>query len=72
MSTVGPGCREIRIRTDDGAFRGIYVVLGSPMGVYILAVFTKKTQKTSQRTIELAAKRYRAAMNHAKGKHREF
>lgn len=69
MTTVGAGCKEIRVRTDDGAFRSIYVVAGSPSGVYVLAVFTKKGQKTPRQTIDLAAKRYKAAMAHAKGQH---
>ncbi len=67
MTSVGAGCREIRVRTDDGAYRSIYVVTRSPSGVYVLAVFTKKTQATPKRIIDLAAKRYTHAIAHSKG-----
>lgn len=67
MPSVGNGCREIRVRTSDGAFRSIYVLAGTPAGLYVLAVFTKKTQTTPKRIIELARRRYKAAIDHAKG-----
>jgi phage-related protein len=58
MNTVGPGVREIRIRDDDGAFRVIYVAKFSD-AIYVLHCFQKKTQKTRQADIDLAAQRYK-------------
>ena len=50
--------REIRIRDSNGAFRVIYVATFAD-AIYILHCFQKKTQKTRQADIDLAAKRYR-------------
>ena len=60
MTTVGPGCREIRIRTAAGAHRVVYVAtIGED--VYVLHCFEKKTQRTAKADIDLAKRRYRAA-----------
>ena len=58
ISTIGEGMREIRIRDSNGAFRVIYVATFAD-AIYILHCFQKKTQKTRQVDIDLAAKRYR-------------
>lgn len=58
MGIVGPGSCEIRIRDATGAFRVLYVAKFAD-AVYVLHCFQKKTQKTSQRDIDLAAARYR-------------
>jgi phage-related protein len=58
MGIVGPGACEIRIRDASGAFRVLYVAKFAD-AVYVLHCFQKKTQKTSQRDIDLAATRYR-------------
>jgi phage-related protein/predicted XRE-type DNA-binding protein len=48
MTTIGPGCREIRVRDDAGAFRLFYVAtIGD--AVYVLHCFQKKTQRTESR-----------------------
>ena len=60
MRSVGQGVREIRIREESGAFRVIYLAT-RPEGIYVLHCFQKKTQKTSQRDLRLAALR-RAAI----------
>ena len=58
MASIGPGVREIRVRTGSGAYRVIYVcVLGDR--VLVLHAFEKKTQKTPRRDLNLAARRYR-------------
>ena len=58
MTTIGSGVREIRIREASGAFRIIYVAsLGEQ--VVVLHAFQKKTQKTPQKDIDLAATRLR-------------
>jgi phage-related protein len=58
MPTVGAGAYEIRYRDPAGAFRVIYVAKFVE-AVYVLHAFQKKTQKTQQADIALAAKRYR-------------
>jgi phage-related protein len=56
MKTVGPGVREIRVREASGAFRVIYLATLADR-VLVLHAFQKKTQQTSQKDIDLAAKR---------------
>ena len=58
MKTVGSGVREIRIREAAGAFRVIYVASLGEL-IVVLHAFHKKTQKTPQKDIELAAARLR-------------
>jgi phage-related protein len=58
MNTIGQGVREIRIRDANGAFRIIYLAKFAD-AIYVLHCFQKKTQKTSQADLDLAAKRYR-------------
>lgn len=57
VASVGPGVREIRIHVL-GEWRIIYVA-NIRDAIYVLHAFQKKTQKTSQRDIELARKRYK-------------
>jgi phage-related protein len=58
MTSVGRGVSEIRIRDEGGAYRVLYVTrLGD--AIYVLHCFEKRTEKTRQRDIDLAAKRYR-------------
>lgn len=62
MTTVGPGCREIRVR-DEGtnAYRVVYVAtLGAQ--VWVLHCFQKKTQRTAKADLDLARARYKAAV----------
>lgn len=57
MKTVGMGVREVRIHAN-GEFRAFYVAnVGNDL--YILHAFQKKTQKTSQKDIELAKLRFK-------------
>lgn len=58
LKAAGQGVREIRIRDVSGAFRVIYVTTFGD-AVYVLHAFQKKTQKTSQRDVNLAAERFR-------------
>ena len=64
MKDVGPGCREIRVRTPDGAFRTFYVAQFGE-AIYVLHCFHKKTQKTSHADIDLGRRRYKAAQAYA-------
>ena len=56
MASVGKGAYEIRVHLD-GAWRVIYVAKFHD-SIYVLHAFQKKTQKTNNDDIELAAKRY--------------
>ncbi len=58
LKAVGPGVMEIRIRLD-GAFRMMYVAKFAE-AVYVLHVFQKKTQRTSE--LDLAVARRRLAL----------
>ena len=58
MNTVGQGVKEIRIYDAFGAFRVIYVAKFAG-AVYVLHCFQKKTEKTSQKDLHIASKRYR-------------
>jgi len=59
MRTVGTGVNEIRVRDANGAYRVIYLAT-RPEAVYVLHCFQKKTEKTSQRDIDLAQQRFKA------------
>ena len=58
MPTIGKGVREIRVSDRQGEFRAIYVASIGAM-IYVLHAFHKKTQKTPQRAVALAAARFR-------------
>jgi len=58
MPSIGAGVREIRIRTETGAFRVIYTASVGDY-VYVLHAFEKKAQKTAPREIALAKARFR-------------
>lgn len=60
MPEVGPGTREIRVKTEDGIFRVFYVTKFGDK-IYVLHSFTKKTQKTAKKDIFLGSQRYKAA-----------
>ena len=57
IQSVGPGAKEIRIHAL-GEWRVFYVAKIRD-AIYVLHAFQKKTQKTSQRDIDLARKRYK-------------
>lgn len=58
MGGVGPGVREIRVRSDDGAYR-VMVVASFADAVYVLHCFQKKSQKTAKSDLDLARNRLR-------------
>lgn len=57
MPTIGRGVEEIRIRDDSGIYRVIYTARFAD-AVFVLHAFRKKTQRTSQRDIEIAKARF--------------
>jgi phage-related protein len=59
MPTIGAGVREIRIRDGIGAYRVIYIATLAD-AIHVLHVFQKKSQKTAQQDLALAAARLRA------------
>jgi len=61
MPTIGKGVEEIRIRDDSGIYRVIYAARFAD-AVFVLHAFEKKTQRTSQRDIEIAKARFREVM----------
>jgi phage-related protein len=65
MNTVGQGVQEIRVRDAAGAFRVIFVAKFRD-AVYVLHCFQKKTFRTSQGDLELAAQRYRDLLKEIK------
>ena len=58
MPTVGSGVREICVSDKPGEFRVIYVAKLAD-AIYVLHAFHKKTQKTNQRDLDLAMRRYK-------------
>ncbi|MGB3286479.1 type II toxin-antitoxin system RelE/ParE family toxin [Mycolicibacter algericus] len=62
MPSIGNGVREIRFKDEAGIYRTVYVLTGEPPVVFVLAVFTKKTQKTPQTVKDLAKRRYKSVM----------
>lgn len=61
MPSVGPGVREIRVRTADGSFRVIYLA-NFQEAIYVLHAFQKKTRRTPKRDLDLATTRLRELM----------
>ena len=58
MPTIGTGVREIRIRDAIGAYRVIYIATLAD-AIHVLHAFQKRSQKTAQRDLDLAAARLR-------------
>ncbi len=56
MQSAGRGVREIRVRDASGAYRVIYVARFHD-AIYVLHAFAKKTQRTPERDLKLAATR---------------
>ena len=60
MPSVGPGVRELRIRT--GRQHRVFYVAKFEEAVYVLHAFQKKSQKTPQADITIGRRRYRLAV----------
>lgn len=58
IPSVGKAVMELRLWDEAGTFRVMYVAKFEE-SVYVLHCFQKKTQKTSKKDINLAAKRYK-------------
>ena len=69
MPSIGPGCSEIRVRVDRGAYRVVYVAsIGD--AVYVLHCFQKKTRNTAKADVDLAKQRYKQAIEIVRAKER--
>lgn len=66
MTTIGSGVQEIRIRDEGNAYR-VVSVAKFPEAVYVLHVFRKQTQKTTQADLELARNRYASLQRSRRG-----
>lgn len=64
MPSIGLGVKEIRIHSEN-EYRVVYVAKFAE-AIYVLHAFTKKTQQTAKRDVDLAAKRYRELANQRK------
>ena len=58
MPTIGRGVEEIRVWDESGTYRVIYTAR-LPEAVYVLHAFTKKSQTTSKRDLDIAKLRYK-------------
>jgi phage-related protein len=58
MPAIGLGVHEIRIHTDDGAFRVIYVAKFAD-AVHVLHAFRRQMPETAEQDIDIAQTRYR-------------
>ncbi|MNJ93238.1 hypothetical protein D3C87_109170 [compost metagenome] len=65
MSSVAPGCLELRLKGPDGIYRAFYVVK-SEFGILVFHCFQKKTQVTPHKEIETAKKRLRKFLEELK------
>ena len=57
MPAVGTGVQEIRVWEESGTYRILYLARFEE-ALYVLHVFEKRSQRTSQRDIQLAKERY--------------
>lgn len=57
MSVVGKGVEEIRLRSEEGAYRVFYVARFDE-AIYVLHAFQKQSQKTAKQDIQLGQHRY--------------
>ena len=68
MKSIGPGVAELRLRDSTGAYRVIYVAKFEE-AIYVLHCFEKKSEKTRQVDIDLAAARYKEAAGRSRRSH---
>jgi phage-related protein len=67
MPSVGSGVEEIRVWDESGTYRVIHLAKFVE-AVYVLHVFQKKTQQTSQRDVEVARVRLNQLIRERKKK----
>lgn len=62
MPAVAAGVSELRIRSEDGAYRAFYYT-ASARGVIVFHALVKKTQQTPPLELELARKRLKEVLD---------
>ena len=70
MTTVGSGCREIRVRDPQGTYRVFYVAVMDDV-VYVLHSFQKKTQKTAKADLDLGKQRFKEMVEKERKRHQD-
>lgn len=65
MASIGAGVKEIRIWDDAGTFRVVYLAKLAD-AVFVLHCFQKKAERTSEKDIRLARKRFKELMEQRK------
>jgi phage-related protein len=58
MTSIGAGCREIRVRDAAGAYRVFYVASVAD-AIYVLHCFEKKSQRTARTDLDIGKARYK-------------
>ncbi len=66
MPSIGAGVREIRVHTEN-EYRVCYTA-SFKHSIYVLHAFVKKSRKTSQSDLEIAAARYREIFIRERGR----
>jgi phage-related protein len=70
MKTIGPSVREIRFQEDKTQHRVVYVAKFEE-AVYIIHAFTKKSQKTPPKDLNVAKARYKQLLSDRQKEKRE-
>jgi len=65
MPSIAPGAYEMRIKDAEGIYR-VFYYLKSAKGILVFHAFTKKTQSTPQKEIEVGKKRLWEMLNQLK------
>lgn len=63
MPAIGKGAEELRIWTQEGTYRVVYVARFAD-AVYVLHAFQKKSRATRRTALELARQRYAELLRH--------
>ncbi len=66
MKSVGPGVKEIRIRT--GRANRVFYIAKFEDSIYVLHAFEKKTQRTREADLDLGRKRLAEVIRHRRKK----
>lgn len=67
MASIGPGVREIRIRTE--LVHRVFYVATFAEAVYVLHAFEKKTAKAARHDLELGRRRFRELLTRRQRTH---
>ena len=65
MPSIGKGCHELRINDQNSTWRIMYYI--DAEAIVILDVFSKKTNKTPQKSIAVCQRRLQMYKQHKKG-----